>query len=452
MTPWFIVGAVAVATAVVIYLAPDDAPVDVSGAGATGPDAAGATTSERCRVERSVHQLGPPIAEDERDQPVAPFAPELGRAIVHRDGFAVGIKRQHEGAVVAEVAIINKDDRTKTVALGTLRGDVDPPLVVAAGDGLVVALPEPNASGMALRLARIDGGEVVWGDDLPQGRDESLAFDVGFNERGGLVVWDDVERESARAYVALTSVSPSLSNTGAVQSERVSRLDVDGEVPRLAERPGGFWLAYVARAPLLDNEGQGGAGRMLKHGDADAGRYAAELIERSWLELVPLDELGRVEGASRPVTAQDGHVLDYELGVSANGDALLVWRDDDTPSGAHGGRVSLLRVGMSGGAVVEVVVEDNVGSGAPTLLNGLLALSDRRGRVRVAPLDPHGVVTGELSREDALGPGLPLAGSPAALLWARAAAASLELLIVRCDTATALNRADESTPPDGGSE
>lgn len=86
-----------------------------------------------------------------------------------------------------------------------------------------------------------------------------------------------------------------------------------------------------------------------KHDDdgEDTG-YAAETIDARWVEVVPLDEAGAPTAAPKAVTPKDGHVLAFDLGTIGGGDALLVFRDDDTPSGSSGGRVSSLVVRLGG--------------------------------------------------------------------------------------------------------
>lgn len=417
-------GLLGLCVVVVIQLFPPPVLVERMAADPSASPDAGVELPPRCTMKRSVaHQVGVGVADEEQ---FVPYAPELGPAVTTEDGFAVGIKRERDGVVVAEVALIPMEGDTSTLDVGRSRGDIDPPLVVAGPrtGQVTAALNEPNASGMALRLALLDAAKATWGAEFEQGRDDSLAFSVAMSPTAGVVAWDTVPEESSRSRVMLARVSPELAALGA--SRTVSREEVDGESPQLVAHADGFWLAYVASKPLPDEDAADD-----KRGP-EADQYAAELIEPSWLELLPLDADGVPTGVPREVTPRLGRVLAFDLAANDVGEALIAWRDDDTPMGAHGGRVTLLRIGMSGSGEFDAVAEDDVGSGVPTLLGGWLAVPDREGRTRLAPLDPSGRRQGELRLEEVLGEGMPLAAKGDSLLLSRAYGKVIELSVAEC--------------------
>ena len=417
-----------------MFRAPVDPPVPESGAdpSALAPAASASAPPPRCRPGKGGYRLGEAPADADPDagpQRLAPFAVEVSRGVVVKDGFAVGVKHTAESGVFSAVALVDQGaQKGELVALARSRGDMDAPLVANYDDSWVAATLEPNASGLSLRLAKHAGGsDVAWGAEIAQGRDESLAYDMAFGERVGVVVWDDVTEDGSRSMIMLATVAKE-SLEGGERALAVSSKDVDAEIPRVALRDGGFWVAWVARVRE----------RKPPEDDPDAGRYAAESIAKSWIELAALDEDGAMVAAPRAVTDKDGHVLAFDLDRTANGAALLAWRDDDTPSGAQGGKVTAAAIGLSGGGTSQLIAEDNVGAGVPNLLAGWLALSTGRGGIRVAPIEPAGELTGELIIEPAFGIGQVLAAhlSSAAeqdtLLIAKPDGKSVELHTVNC--------------------
>ncbi len=440
-TRWLLMLGIAAVVAFFVIRAPTDPPLDRGDGGGDGGLAGAVTAEPRCTVlgPAEGYPIGearrPPSADAGTDGDLdrfAPFAPEIGRGAAVKAGFAVGIKRDREGASAAAVALLDRDGKGgRLVELGPARGDMDAPTLRAKGDHWVAALLEPNASGLSLRLVHEVEGKPAWGAEIEQGRDESLAYDLAMGGEAGVVTWDDVTEDGDRGLVLLATVSPKTLKL--VQASKVVSSDaVDGEMPRLVARPGGFWLAYVARKPAAEpKETKGGKDEPPAKVPAE-GRFAAERIEPSWLELLPLDEAGKPTAEPRSVTSREGHVLAFDLELGTGGAALLTWRDDDTPSGAHGGRVTALLVGAAGGTQEQLVAEDDVGSGVPDLLAGWVALPDVRGRMRLAPISADGLLLGELRAEPLLGGGEVIAVAGDHLLMARPAGGGVDLVVLRC--------------------
>ena len=142
-------------------------------------------------------EAGAPVeVADEIEDDLTPFAVEIGRGAVFANGFAAGARRDAEGGAVAMVATIGFDGNGgKLVKLGRSRGDLDPPVVTGAGDVVLAALLEPNASGRSIRIAKVKGDEVTWGVELSEGHDESSALDLAASGARAVVVWDDVNTE-----------------------------------------------------------------------------------------------------------------------------------------------------------------------------------------------------------------------------------------------------------------
>jgi hypothetical protein len=414
--------------------------------------------------------LGKSTAAEESDE-FAPFAPELGRGAAVSGGFAVGVKHEIEGIMHNAVALVSPQGGPLAIQeLDTARGDLDAPLVLAHGDGWVAAFLEPDASGLALRLVRggAAGDDLAWGAEISQGRDESQGYDMAFGERAAVLAWDDLTEDRARGVIMVADLAvPSLE--GGEDAAALSREDVDAELPRVIARPGGFWLAYVASRPVADADA--GAPAPAKpqppkppgpkppapktkaakekaakekaakekpkpkpkvDDDEDPGREGAQEILPSWIELAPLDELGKLQGPPRPVTDESGHVLAYDIEPAPDGAALIAWRDDDTPTGAHGGRVSLILVNASGAGAQQTVAEEHVGAGVPELLQGWLMVPDEHGQAQLAPMSPEGELTAPLQIEPLLGSGELLAASGDVLLQAQPSGRAIRLVTLKC--------------------
>ncbi|WP_437655078.1 hypothetical protein [Sorangium sp. So ce1182] len=388
---------------------------------------------------------------------LAPFAVEVGRGATFAGGFAVGAQREAEGGTVAMVATLSADGaQGKLVRLARSRGDMDPPIVAGAGGAVLAAMLEPNAGGRAIKIARIDGEHVTWGAELAEGRDESLALDVAASGERAVIVWDDVTRDGKRSRIMLASAD--VGSLRSVTSPRpVSQPSTDAEVPRLIARPGGYWLAYIARAEEPARRAAAKEGDDANEDTAAAG----ETIAHQWLEVVPLDEAGALTATPRAVTPKDGHVLAYDLALGQDDSLILAFRDDDTPSGSIGGRISAVLVRLGGAAEPRVLVGGDreqdappeaalgLGAGVPALLRGAagpggssaggregaavwLAIANASGPTQLAALTAKGEIEGGLRPEPALGRGEPIAASAEALLVARPAGKAMKLELLRC--------------------
>jgi hypothetical protein len=147
---------------------------------------------------------------------------------------------------------------------------------------------------------------------------------------------------------------------------------------------------------------------------------------------VPLDAAGAATAAPRPATPTDGHVLAFDIELGRDGSAMIAWRDDDTPSGSSGGRVSAVLVSLGGIGEPHVLAEEGVGSGVPELLQGWMALSSLSGATQLAPMTADAQLKGPLARELSFGNGEPIASTDQAILLARPAGRAIKLSVMRC--------------------
>jgi len=237
-----------------------------------------------------------------------PFAAEVGDGVAWSGGFAVGAIHEGEQSLAMSVVTLGADGRgAKVISLGTAHGDVEPPRLATRGALLVVGVLQPEPNGRSLRLAKIEDGNVTWGATVHERSGESQAFDIALGEKKGIVVWDEDGPTSGVIQVSTFDASTA---TNATPPRAISPASVDAESPRLVVRPGGYWLAYIARS---------GGGDV----DTDA-RYIAEEIGFRWIEVVPLDANGSPIGSSRSITAKDGHVMVFDIAAAPDGAGLLV--------------------------------------------------------------------------------------------------------------------------------
>ena len=105
-------------------------------------------------------------------------------------------------------------------------------------------------------------------------------------------------------------------------------------------------------------------------------------------------------------------------------------------SGAGSGRVFMQRVRVGAEGSSQLVAETDVGSGVPLLVGNWLALPDRRGRMRLAPIDSSedagSFLKDELRIEANFGMAQPLAAGAGGLLLAQPRGREIRFAVGRC--------------------
>ena len=351
------------------------------------------------------------------DDEVLIFGVEVGQAVATAEGFAVGALRPTSKGMAAVVLLLDAEaGHPSVVQMALALGDTPPPRVAARNDLVVAALLEAGASGRHLRLGRLEKGAVAWGPTFDQGRDESLAFDVAIGETRAIAVWDDDETKPDRGVVRLsTFVAKSLSAPTVART--ITLPQTDAESPRVVPRPGGFWLVYVARRPEKTDENA---------------REQAEAPEHRWLEAIPLDENGAGQGLPRRLTPESGHVLTFSLAEGSDGTAVVVYRDDDLPSGGGGGVLARVLLRGDGASSAQVLADSDLGAGVPALLPGWLAIADVSSATRLARIDQKGDLVSALEREPVFGTGAPIAARGSSLLVVKPVGRAVRLFVTDC--------------------
>lgn len=402
---------------------PADAAPSSDGAATVSASASGVAPSAprvRCRASDGAasFELGAQGARpnsaggDEEDQAeFLPFAIEVGKAAVFGRGYAVSALQSESGATHAVVSVIDGQRGTgTTLDLGRSFGDVEAPALATAGEAVLVVMPQAEPNGQSLQLLRLEGDfaqpKLVRGANLSYASMQGEALDVAASASHAAIAWTARERKSGEPVIMTVAVDP-MKLAARAEPQLASPAGVAAEAPRLAARPGGYWLAYVTPQPTSKRP-DGGA--PVQQPDD----LLLDLGPRS-LSLVALDERGVPVGAPLRLTEPSAHVMAFDLMASTNDGALLAWRDDEATPGAEIGRVYLAAVRRDGTVSHQQIDDEDVGSGIPALLAGggggapdWLVLSGQNDVARLVPLDGTGRPVAELRPEAALAGAEPL--------------------------------------------
>ncbi len=398
----------------------------------------------RCQesVPGAVFTLGdvgprsPAEADGSVDEPDLPFAVELGRAVTHGEHFYVSALRAKGAGTTAVVAELPSSGRGgRFVELGKTHGDVEPPRLASYGGALIAAVPDSDAGGGVLRMARLSTGAtlgVTWGGEVSEGRDDSKVFDVALSKQRGVVVWDQLDRKKDRSVISIASFAAE--QIGSISPARiVSGAEEDAEAPQLSTRPGGFWLAWLGRAL----EKRDARATPMPSADIPLIAFGARR-----LMLVPLDENGARTGEPVSINPVPSHVLVYDLVGLSDGSALVAWRDDPTSPGAEGRAVQFARIASGGEITRSTLQDESVGAGVPSLILDAaaqkkasplwLSLGSVTDETKLAAISPTGALVDRLDSEPTLRSAEPLAARAGLLFIGRPKGLAVELSVLRC--------------------
>lgn len=364
---------------------------------------------------------------DEEDEALLPFGVDLGAAIPTASGFAVAGVR---GAGQAFVALL-EERASRRVDLGVVHGDVEPPALAGAADGVVVALRSSDAAGFTIKLGRIGAaaGAVQWGYELGKlGRAVSHVNLAISGQSGALVFQGEEKRGAPRVSFGRFSAQ----DLGQPFEVRHLEPQHDIEAPRLAARPGGYWLTWVRSVPEPKDAAKAAA---------DAGAEDPE--ERELLELglqvvevVKLDERGEALGAPLRLGEPRRQLALFDVAPLPSGGLLVASRSDSAAPGVEGGALLLREVAPDGSLKESRLDDDEIGAGVPVLLRDAdqpaepwLAVSSPSDATRV------GLVRGERTQLEAdplLGRAEVIAVSSGHFLTQRARGRAVELTALAC--------------------
>lgn len=418
-------------------------------------------------------------SEPDRDDLLAPFAVVLGRATAFADGFALGMLGEAKEGSSAFVVTLSADGTTgKSIKLLRSRADLDPPAVAAVpGQSTVFAAAlEPNASGRAIRMARLNGDEIAWGAEIAEGNDESLALDLAVNARRGVVTWDALDGHQSVVHVAGFAVD----DFGKLTStRRATTKEQDADSPRVVATDKGFFLVYLVHGGEIQRDTRSSAApagsarpaassapeapsakprttpkpsasakpkKPHREEDDDAVEIdetkGGESISNSWIEAVPLDESGAQSSDAIRVTPEGVTVISFDVAAGPNGTLLVAYRDDDAPMGGAGGIIRMANVHPGGIGATYESDEPLPSDGVPALLSGWLGVPTLAGSDMLARLGSDGMPAEALVREGSLGRGEPIAAAGDRMLLTEPLGAAMRLRVVACKPTVA--------PPESG--
>lgn len=363
-----------------------------------------------------------------------PFAPEIGAAVSFRQGFAVGALDPARSGQRA-LAILAGDEGSQRIELGSIHGDVLPPVVATAGDALLVAVPDGAPSGKLIRLARVEepgrGNRVTWGSEIAAGHDPSGALSLEVGDRSSVLLWDDME--GGRSVIRGVTFAPGEPKKTAAP-RTLSPPGDDAESPLVVRRQGGFWAAWISA---------GAPGKVPEHRKDLA--QDTEPVEQGprWVTVMPLDEAGQAASGPIAVTSRTGHATAFDVVEGSSGSALVVSRDDVASKAPSGAGVRLALVRPDGSVDLHVIPgDDELGASSQAFLVGheasgarriFLSLSTDSEPARLASLDAEGRALEDASAEPALGRATPLAMNGGTLLVARPRGGGVSLELFSCE-------------------
>ncbi|HSO34870.1 MAG TPA: hypothetical protein VLT33_20210 [Labilithrix sp.] len=357
----------------------------------------------------------------------------VGEAVLGPDALFLGVVRREGTKRLAGIVRAALDlSSSRMVELGPALGDDPPPTPRLRGTtAYVTSFTRRSAAGAdagadagagamgatrRLEIARLDAGGLVAEGTITQQADESLAYDVAWPEGGApgaaLVAWDeDAPPEVARALGDRGVVKVQL--LGAGTKARVASPDKsDAEAPRLLARPGGYWLAWLARrAEAVEDAGPNGNAE----GPGERRAYR-------WVELVTLDAKGEATSPVRRISPEKGRVASFDL---VRTDAQVVVLVQDEAAHAEGAGERMVRYVTDGDKVESAdLLDGGIGHALADLLpqgagpNRWLAFVDPQEHAHVVPLGPTLRVAGPSTTEPALDGARVLGSAPPDVVYA----------------------------------
>lgn len=355
----------------------------------------------------------------------------VGEGLIARDALFTGIVRREGGKRTSSILRTTLDlGSPKFIEIGPALGDDPPPVPYVAGDAVFAASfarkpsePSPKvAPGILgtreLRLVRLDPASAastgkVEGSVVQQA-DESQAFDVAWADPAAtpLVAWDEDAPLAAGRMLADRGVIKVQVLAQGAKPIVVSPDTSDAEAPRLFPRKGGYWLAWLAVKPEVED-----AGAPSKATTAEG---PGERRAFRWLELVMLDAKGEATSKVRRISSEKGHAASFELAKGVGDELVVVLQDEGAATEGAGARV--LRYVVTPDRVEPSdLVDGGVGTAPVELIPSAaprwLAWTDVADHARVLALSPGVSAAAPPTLEPALDPTRALAFSPPSTLY-----------------------------------
>jgi len=353
---------------------------------------------------------------------------EIGDAVARANGVALGVIRSGSGGATAGVALVTATPLgARFLAAASVSPDADPPKPLVRGEEVSALTIEhsrrdggaPRATSLVLATLA-EGKPPAPAATIAVRGDEPLA-DAVASPSGVLVAWEEDAADRGVVLVAMAGEKP----------RAVSPETTDADAPRVALRPGGFWVVWLAHK----------ADSTRSADDEHRLEAPAEKRTSQWIEIVALDDHAAPLAPARPLTGPSGHIGGFDLATRPSGELDVLARDDEQPTEGAGGRI--LRITLHGerGETADpaaVVVADGVGRGAIDLVtarNGAdawLAFADVADHTRLVALGDARAPLGAPSGEAALDSARLLGVTAPDTLLAAFPSEDAQLRLVRC--------------------
>jgi hypothetical protein len=423
-----------------------------------------------------------------------PFSTTLGNALFAQGRFwvsAIDYRHNQSHAVLARIE--PSVDRGQVIDLGRVYGDAEPPRIFALGNVLFVVMADADAGGRTLKRGRIElvgsRNDVEWIDSMAQDHDDSPVFGVSASERVSVVTWDELDRNSRRGRVRWSTLASGVTHAsvaaggrgavrvaaktekggkGSVEASKVwsSPADVDAEAPQIVPRQGGFWLGYLASKaksppglPMRNSDASSGPSKAGVESAREGGGAGEETpvvdLGSRGVELLSLDADAAISGRPIAVTAPGAHVVAFEIEATADGGALVAYRDAVSSPGVEEVVIEVARVRPDGGVTRLRLEDERVGAGAPLLLLSSpprsgepvwIGAAGRAGEMQIATYDLGTGQLGSLIADPSLLGAEPVARDGSAVLVARTRGRVVEFERLECDFSGIAPASDRVVP------
>lgn len=380
--------------------------------------------------------------EDDRDVEL-PFSVELGNARSDGERFGVGGLESQRGQNGAFFAVADADGKSgRRVPLGRVFGDVEPPAVVPYKGGFLALVADSDASSMVLRLVAIDAPfeekSVRRGAELSGVRRDAGDFSFEVSGSEGLVAFTKLEKGHGSVALARFDLEHLTLKGSSVPAPTGGA--GEAESPRLVSRPGGYYLAWIVRGAATPPKATLG-----RPSEYDAGLVEQGLVDEgpTAIEIVPLNASGAGSATPQRITPAGAHVLAFDIAPTADGGALVVYRDDREGPGLARAGVEAVLV-RADGSTASRSWDLGETAGLPSLLGDANPASKPwawlyvpgEAESRVAAVGANPVELGELHADPQLAGAELLAASSRRLLAARTRGGQRLLSVVSCDPGT----------------
>lgn len=263
-----------------------------------------------------------PTAEKAGEDPLPdqPYSVELGNVATGAGCFVLGALRTGPEQSRALLVAVDAGRGVGSIReLGTVRGDAEPPVAAAFGS---------RALALAADSADPESMLRVFGIDAPCAEGKLARAELGLvrPETGlGLALGSEsgvaAFARAGSAGLSLQDLDPKTLKARSAPHEVPVEKGVRAESPRLLVRPGGFYLAFIARSEIDPPQGA----RPKEEEELEG-----PLLEQgpSVVRVLSLDARGVPQGSPIGVTEPEARVMVFDAMPTPEGGLLVAYHDE----------------------------------------------------------------------------------------------------------------------------